>query len=206
MVKLTDSQIMKKLFTLFSIVLFSVIYSQNIQAELFLNENQIGESFKSDSRIEKLFTQNSKDSILVIAEIKNNSLFSIYMKNNGQKNVQLIPQDNKLTLIQEAFAQDNKWKPIEFWINSDCGMSYLKKINVRSGKIIGVSSKKYKGNFKTKIRFKLLIDNKVYYSNSITASINKSKFEKSIWYNRFKEMYYPDKSEKEVENIFFLNK
>ncbi|OBW40359.1 hypothetical protein AB670_03311 [Chryseobacterium sp. MOF25P] len=196
---------MKKLFTLFSILLSSVIYSQNIQTEFFVNENQIEGSFKSNSRIEKLFTQNSKDSILVVTEIKNDSLFSIYVKNNGQKDVLLIPQDNKLTLIQEALNQDKKWKPIEFWVNSDCGMSYLKKINVRSGEIIGVRSKKYKGNFKTKIRFKLLIDKKVYYSNSITASINKSKFEKSAWYNRFKEMYYPDKSDKEVENIFFLN-
>lgn len=197
---------MKKLYTLFSILLSSVIYSQNIQTEFFVNENQIEGSFKSNSRIEKLFTQNSKDSILVVTEIKNDSLFSIYVKNNGQKDVLLIPQDNKLTLIQEALTPDKKWKPIELWVNSDCGMSYLKKINVRSGEIIGVRSKKYKGNFKTKIRFKLLIDKKVYYSNSITASINKSKFEKSAWYNRFKEMYYPDKSEKDVENIFFLNK
>lgn len=197
---------MKKLYTLFSILLSSVIYSQNIQTEFFVNENQIEGSFKSDSRIEKLFTQNSKDSILVVTEIKNDSLFSIYVKNNGQKDIQLIPQDNKLTLIQEARTPYKKWKPIEFWVNSDCGMSYLKKINVRSGEIISLNSKKYKGNFKTKIRFKLLIDKKVYYSNSITASINKSKFEKSAWYNRFKEMYYPDKSEKEVENILFLNK
>lgn len=203
---------MKNTFFLQHLLIFLFIITsislraQNIQTELFLNENQIEESFKSDSRIEKLFPQNSKDSILVVAEIKNDSLFSIYVKNNGQKDVQLIPQDNQLQIIQEALGQDKKWKPIEFWVNSDCGMSYLKKINVRSGEIIGVRSKKYKGNFKTKIRFKLLIDKKVYYSNSITASINKSKFEKSAWYSRFKEMYYPDKSEKEVENIFFLNK
>lgn len=203
---------MKTIFFLQQLLIFLFLVTnfsfcaQNIQTEFFVNENQIEESFKSNSRIEKLFSQNSKDSILVVTEIKNDSLFSIYVKNNGQKDVLLIPQDNKLTLIQEALTQDKKWKPIEFWVNSDCGMSYLKKINVRSGEIIGVSSKKYKGNFKTKIRFKLLIDKKVYYSNSITASINKSKFEKSAWYNRFKEMYYPDKSEKEVENIFFLNK
>jgi len=196
---------MKKLFTLFSIVLSSVIYSQNIETELFLNENQIEESFKSDSRIEKLFPQNSKDSILVVAEIKNDSLFSIYVKNNGQKDVQLIPQDNQLQIIQEALGQDKKWKPIEFWVNSDCGMSYLKKIDVKQGEIISSNSKKYKGKFKTKIRFKLLIGKKIYYSNSIVASINESKFEKSIWYNRFKEIYYPDKSEKEVDNILFLN-
>lgn len=80
-----------------------------------------------------------------------------------------------------------------------------KKINIKPEEIIGLSSKKYQGNFKTKVRFKLLIDKKVYYSNSITASINKSKFEKSAWYHLFKERYYPDKSDKEVENIFFLN-
>ncbi|MBO6185117.1 MAG: hypothetical protein J6O88_10615 [Chryseobacterium sp.] len=197
---------MKKLFHLLFLLIFFNLYSQNIQTEFFVNENQIEESFKSNSRIEKLFTKNSKDSILVVTEIKNDSLFSIYVKNNGQKDVLLIPQDNKLTLIQEALNKDKKWKPIEFWVNSDCGMSYLKKIIVKKGEIISLSSKRYNGNFKTKIRFKLLIHDKVYYSNSLTASINQSKFEKSAWYHRFKEMYYPDKSESEVENILFLNK
>ncbi|MDF2834124.1 hypothetical protein [Chryseobacterium indoltheticum] len=196
---------MKKLFTFCSIILSFTIYSQNIQTELFLNENQINELFKSDSRIEKLFIKNSKDSILVFAEIKNDSVFSIYVKNNRQKDLQFIPQDNKLTLIQEALTQDKDWKPIEFWVNSDCGVSYLKKFNLKSGAVIALNSKKYNGNFKTKIRFKLLINSKVYYSNSVKASINKSKFEKSVWYNQIKEIYYPTKSEKEAENILFLN-
>lgn len=197
---------MKKLFTFCFIVLSFTIYSQNIQTELFLNENQIDNDFKSDVRIEKLFRKSNKDSILVIAEIKNDSLFSIYVKNNTQEDLQFIPQDNKLCIIQEALTQDKNWKPIEFWVNSDCGISYLKKINVKFGEIIGLRSKKYSGNFKTKIRFKLLINGKIYYSNSITSSINKSKFAKSIWYNEIKEIYYPNKSEKEVENILFLNK
>ncbi|MFL9834241.1 hypothetical protein [Chryseobacterium terrae] len=195
----------KKLIYFFFTLFFINIYSQNIETELFLNENQIEESFKSDLRIEKLFNHNNKDSVLVIGEIKNDSLFSIYVKNNGQKDLQLIPQDNKLRLIQEALTEDKKWKPIEFWVNSDCGMSYLKEIDVKPGKIISLSSKKYNGNFKTKIRFKLSINKKNYYSNSVKASINKSKFEKSYWYNLFKEKYYPDKSEKEVEDILFLN-
>ncbi|MGO4708204.1 hypothetical protein AB4Y90_03605 [Chryseobacterium sp. 2TAF14] len=196
----------KKLFHLVLILFFFNIYSQNIETELFVNENQINESFKADSRIEKLFKRNNKDSVLVIAEVKNDSVFSIYLKNNNLKDLQLIPQDNKLRVIQEALTPDKKWKPIEFWINSDCGVSYLKKINLKHGEIISLNSKKYNGNFKTKIRFKLQINKKNYYSNSVTASINQSKFEKSVWYKRFIEMYYPDKSEIEVEKILFLDK
>ena len=142
---------------------------------------------------------------MIIAEIKNDSLFSIYVKNNKQSNIQIIPQDNKLKLIQEALTSDKKWKPIEFWVNSNCGMSYLRGINFKSGEIIGLTSKKYEGNFKTKIRFKVVINRNVYYSNAIATSINISKFKKSVWYNRFKAVYYSNKNEKEVENILFLN-
>lgn len=193
-------------FTLLFILMSANFSGQNLQTDLFLNENQIDNDFKSDVRIEKLFRDDNKDSILVIAEIKNDSLFSIYLKNNTQADLLLIPQNNKLTLIQEALTQDKKWKPIEFWVNSDCGMSYLKEINVISGEIISLSSKKYDGNFKTQVRFKVIINKKAYFSNSIAASINKSKFEKSAFYHRFKEIYYSDKNESEVENILFLNK
>lgn len=193
------------LLVLLFIVTSSYFSAQNLQTELFLNENEINSDFKSDSRIEKLFIKNNKDSILIVAEIKNDSLFSIYVKNNKQSDIQIIPQDNKLKLIQEALSSDKKWKPIEFWVNSDCGISYLRKINVKSGEIIGLNSKKYKGNFNTKIRFKVIINKNIYYSNAIATSINESKFNKSVWYNRFKEIYYSNKSEKEVENILFLN-
>jgi hypothetical protein len=43
---------MKKLFHLLSLLIFFNLYSQNIQTEFFVNENQIEESFKSNSRIE----------------------------------------------------------------------------------------------------------------------------------------------------------
>ncbi|MFY1047403.1 hypothetical protein [Chryseobacterium sp. GP-SGM7] len=124
--------------------------AQNLKTELFLNENQIDDDFKSDSRIENLFTKNRKDSILVVTEIKNDSLFSIYIKNNRQSEIKIIPQDHQLKLIQEALTLDNKWKPIEFWVNSDCGMSYLKDINVKSGEIVGVISKNMKVILKLK--------------------------------------------------------
>ena len=38
-------------------------------------------------------------------------------------------------------------------------------------------SKIYNGNFETQIRFKLLNDNKVYYSNSLVGFVNLSQFE-----------------------------
>lgn len=142
---------------------------------------------------------------MIVAEIKNDTLFSLYVKNNKQTDIQIIPQDNKIKLIQEALTSDKEWKPIEFWANSDCGMSYLEKIVLKPKEIIRLTSKKYLGNFKTKIRFKALINEKVYYSNSISVAINPSKFKKSIWYNKFKEIYFPDKDNQEVENLLFLN-
>ncbi|MCX8523949.1 hypothetical protein OF897_08440 [Chryseobacterium formosus] len=102
------------LLILLFIVTSTCFSAQNLQTELFLNENQIDSDFKSDSRIEKLFIKNNKDSILIIAEIKNDSLFSIYVKNNKQSNIQIIPQDNKLKLIQEALTSDKNGNRLSF--------------------------------------------------------------------------------------------
>lgn len=65
---------MKTIFFLQQLLIFLFIVTsfsfcaQNLQTNLFVNENQIEESFKLNSRIEKLFTQNSKDSILVVTD------------------------------------------------------------------------------------------------------------------------------------------
>ncbi len=177
------------------------ISAQNYANEMFMNENEIVNI--DASKIE--FPKSNKKSILIYAEQKNDTIFSIFIKNNLNENLILVPQDNSLYLIQEALDEKKTWKPIEFFGYSTCGNSYDRKLDFKENQIVELSSKKYNGNFNTKIRFKLLLNNKIYYSNEINSNINNSKFKKSDWFFKFSDIY-KGQSKKEIENWLFLNK
>ncbi len=118
----------------------------------------------------------SENEIILILEKTNDSLYSIYVYNKTTDSLKISNQDWHLFLIQEAKNQNGQWQPIEFWKYSTCTNSYLSDQIEPSG-IIKTQSKVYNGSFETQIRFKLLNDNKVYYSNSITGFINLSQFD-----------------------------
>ena len=120
------------------------------------------------------------------------------------KSIKIIPQDNSLYLIQEAIDKNGKWNPIEFWGFSHCGNSYENHIEFKPKQIPKLKTDKYSGDYKTKSRIKIQLNNKIYYSNPINSYINYSKFEKSKWYSEIQKMYYSNKSEIEAENILFL--
>ena len=192
-----------------NIILFLLIcsqnflYSQDLKNEMFINRNKIDNKFVSDKKTENLFNSKSEDKIQVIAEIANDSIFSIYVKNNQNTIITLIPEDNSLYIIQEAMNEKNQWEPIEFWGYSTCGNSYDNKIEFKPNDVLHLTSEKYSGNFKTKIRFRLLLDNKVYYSNVLNSKLNISKFEKSKWFMELSKNYR-NKTNLEIENLMFL--
>ncbi|UOE37017.1 hypothetical protein [Chryseobacterium oryzae] len=200
-----QNQIIAVIFSLFFNILFSNLYSQDLENEMFFNKNKIDYKFEQNAKIEKFFNKNSIDSIKIILRSENDSTFSVFIKNNLNKTLKLNPQDSSLYLIQEALDKNGKWNPIEFWAYSDCGNSYDNFLDFKNNQILHLTTNRYNGNFKTKVRVKLLMNKKNYYSNSITGKINALKFKKSTWYFQIKEMFYPEKSEKEAENEMFLN-
>lgn len=205
-INLIKNQLKSKSFYILILVLIcskSIFYSQDLKNEMFTNRNTIDNNFVGDEKTEKLFDPKSKDSIIIIAKAENNSLFSIYVKNNKYKTLKLIPEDNSLYIIQEALNQKKEWKPIEFWGYSTCGNSYENKIIFEPKSILHLTTMKYSGGFKTKIRFRLLLENKIYFSNELPSTINLSKFEKSTWFNQLSRMYKPT-SEASVEDLMFL--
>lgn len=165
-------------------------YAQDLQKEMLINQNSIINESVMNDKIIKNFEKRAKfEKINVFIEQKDEDKFSIFIKNSSSENLVLVPQDNSLYLIQEAVDEKGKWKPIEFQGFSTCGNSYDRKINFNSNQIIELDSQKYKGNFSTKIRFKLRLNSQIYYSNSLPAKINISKFQKSKWYNEFLETF-----------------
>jgi hypothetical protein len=99
--------------------------------------------------------------------IYNNSAAKAYITN---------PHGGTLLLVQEALDADGKWKPIEFRFGlSTCFIRY--SYYVLSPKhYIATAIIKYKGNFKTKVRVKMISNGKVFYSNAVLGTINRSQF------------------------------
>ena len=201
-----------KFFSLINLLIFcfiglnSKVFSQDLQNEMFINENSIVNESVVDDKINKNFEKiNKSENIKVLIEQKDENKFSIFIKNSSNENLVLVPQDNSLYLIQEAIDKKGNWKPIEFWGFSTCGNSYDRKINFNSNQIIELDSPKYKGDFSTKIRFKLRLNNKIYYSNPLYSKINISKFQKSKWYNEYLEIFEMS-TKSTVEDWLFLNK
>src|SRR5699024_2896653 len=69
-----------------------------------------------------------------------------------------------------------KWKPIEYWPATGCGNSYV-YYQIPPSSTLKTQSKVYQGDFKTNIRFKVNINDKVYYTNSLTGYINPNQFQ-----------------------------
>ena len=68
------------------------------------------------------------------------------------------------------------WKAIEYFVHSTCGNSYA-EIELPNGFCLDGLIAKYIGDFKTKLRVKLLFNGQITYSNIYDGKINKSQFE-----------------------------
>tara|TARA_R110002012_G_scaffold306153_1_gene510666 strand:- start:643 stop:1326 length:684 start_codon:yes stop_codon:yes gene_type:complete len=156
-----------------------LIFDLNAQtSEMVINENQIDRDFVLSLKLKEKIKEQSKfeNEINLILEKNNDSLYSIYVFNKTTDSLKISSQDWHLFLIQEAKNQNGEWKPIEYWRYSWCGNSYLTDKLDPNG-ILKTESKVYKGSFETQIRFKLLNDNKIYYSNSIAGFVDLTQFQ-----------------------------
>lgn len=154
-----------------------VCYGQ--QNEMSYNDNYLEYEYKADDKIKAEFSQgNTKERIQIIAKKTNDTLLAIYLKNKTKDSLELSLQDSSLFLIQEAKNKEGKWKPIEYWSYATCGNSYASQ-KIASEDIIKTNTKNYTGEFETEIRFKLLFENKLYYTNTLKGKIDSSLFQVS---------------------------
>jgi|SRR6056297_510126 len=108
--------------------------------------------------------------------------FEAFLINTTDSTLTLKRQDASLIIIQEAIDENGNWEPIEYWVNSGCGNSYLNPVKLSAGKYIVVPIRKYQGEFKTQIRlkykFSYLGGQGIKISDSFEGSIDKSQFKK----------------------------
>lgn len=108
---------------------------------------------------------------------KEANYFMAYIVNNSDQDLLLNIQDRSLQMIQEAQDSNGVWKPIEYWLFSWCGNSYF-EFNLEPKTRLAVPIVKYRGDFKTKIRLKLLTTSGFLFSGSFRGSIPYTQFEK----------------------------
>lgn len=106
-----------------------------------------------------------------------------YIVNGTEKNLSLQLQDGSLFMIQEAQNNKGEWLPIEHWEYSWCGNSYYSWLGLDKKYYAVFPVRIYSGNYKTKIRLKMLDDRtkKIYYSESFEGQINPSYFKNPNW-------------------------
>ncbi len=97
-----------------------------------------------------------------------------------------------IRIIQQAKDTDGKWKPIEFFSNVPSCIPIQTLYEDLPKKYTVSSVIKYNGNFKTKLRTKIMINRQVYYSNAIDGYINRTQFDRDIA-KKTLENWFPDR-------------
>lgn len=124
---------------------------------------------------------------------------SIHRKNNQNRNqilminqspdtVSLQMQDGSYICVLQALNRRGKWHPIQYWRFSTCGNSYYIK-HLPPGTVNRfLAEVPNRGDFQTKLRFKLLGADRFYYSNEFDGRIdycefvqNKEDYLNNIW-------------------------
>lgn len=146
------------------------------QSEMTVNQNQYNAGFVTNSELKKEFENKGKTSVefRLIAKSKDDGKISVFVQNNTADTILLSHQDYNIYMLQEAMDKNGLWKPIEYWESSDCGNSFG-QIKIEPKGIIETKTIEYQGVFKTKIRFKLSENDKVFYSNSLNGTIHPNK-------------------------------
>jgi hypothetical protein len=151
------------------------LYAQ--EESMQYNDNQIIAGYiVSEEKASKITTGNIDVPLIIFAEQKNNDTYNIYAYNNTDSIMRIFVEIGKLHIIQEAKDKDGTWRPIEYWRwQSLCGNSYgMEKVSAKTA--LKAESKRYEGNYKTEIRFKLLNNDTTHYSNSMIGYISRSQF------------------------------
>lgn len=130
-----------------------------------------------------IYTHDSKNSLIEKKDIVRGTNYVLANKikivNVKNQNLLVSLEDNKLVLIQEAKDSTGLWKPIEYFVHSDCGNSYS-SFTIPPKMYCEFKIAKYCGVFKTSIRVRILINQNEYVSNEIEGFINRNQFKLPI--------------------------
>jgi hypothetical protein len=103
--------------------------------------------------------------------------FPVFIFNKTDSIIPLELKEGWIFMIQEAKNRKGEWKPIEYYEPyTYCGNSFGSEKLIPNHYAIS-KIYKYEGTFNTKLRLKLMTNNRIYYSNEFKGSINHNQFE-----------------------------
>ncbi len=100
---------------------------------------------------------------------------ALRLVNGTDERVAFRASDSRLSIVQEACDETGEWREIEYLPQSWCGNSYH-RVFLDPGQCWTFAAPRYEGSVKTKLRFKLSIDNDAIYSEEFDGSINPEQF------------------------------
>ena len=111
---------------------------------------------------------------------KHYNTLPVFIYNQSDNNRVIVPSviNGELYLIVEALDKNNQWKPIEYnKVPRRICISDFEYYQLKPKHVMVSSILKYSGDYNTKMRVKVLNDQKLYYSNQFKGSINYSQFD-----------------------------
>ncbi|EPR73291.1 hypothetical protein ADIWIN_1722 [Winogradskyella psychrotolerans RS-3] len=117
--------------------------------------------------------------------------FPVYVYNYGKEETIIQkPIAGDLFMLLEAKDKNEEWKPIEYLKQYSflCGTGH-EDYRLKPKHFIFSTVKRYEGNYKTKLRVKLMSFNKIYYSNTFEGHINYSQFDSEPIVNQTKSNF-----------------
>jgi hypothetical protein len=151
-----------------------------------LNWTDNWEQLTPKQKFEKV--NQEKKSYLIQADsahfLNNQGQQQVWIINNSRDTVTIQMQDWSFICVLQAKTKGGQWYPIQYWRFSTCGNSYgFKKFPPKTANSF-ITELPNKGDYLTKLRYKLLGENKYYYSNEFEGKINYCEFvEDSTDYN-----------------------
>lgn len=94
----------------------------------------------------------------------------LFIINKCDSAIHIPTLDQRLMMVAEVLYR-GKWKPIEYLIKPWCGNSYF-DIKLSPNTYWEIYAAKYSGNIRTKLRYKLKLNNKYILSNEIWTNVN----------------------------------
>lgn len=129
-----------------------------------------------------------KKSYLIQADsahiLNNQGQQQVWIINNSKDTVTIQMQDWSFICVLQAKTKGGQWYPIQYWRFSTCGNSYYSKHFPPKTANSFITKLPNEGDYKTKLRYKLLGADKFFYSNEFDGRINYCEFvEDSTNYN-----------------------
>ena len=123
----------------------------------------------------KLYLNNDKRVATICVKTISNLHYPVYVVNESNSNRYFTLKDDYVLAIQEALYTDGNWYPIEMRGADFCWNGQW-AVKVKPKEFVVFLMNKYGGNFKTKLRVRLLIGRLTYFSDPFDGYISCDQF------------------------------